>query len=227
MSVLTNRFSVLWFITGVKSVLCCIPYTRLWYEHFPSFLDACKNAGVKHFIKLSFYHARVPGDRFKSVALVREHGDCDEMLIKTIKPEKFIAPVMGGDMADVGLDFEVPNMSYTILYASHLMSNPFTFQGKELRQTVTTPATYFGASSNRGVNYVSPNDVAEVAVRILMAPRDYYNKEYTLTGETIKDQQVAVLLSKVRSYLRLLVFLFSSLGVASLPYNPEETRDYD
>jgi len=48
------------------------------------------------------------------------------------------------------------------------------------------------------VNYVSPNDVAEVAVRVLMAPREHYNKEYTLTGETIKDQQVADLLSKVR-----------------------------
>jgi uncharacterized protein YbjT (DUF2867 family) len=59
------------------------------------------------------------------------------------------------------------------------------------------PTTFYGASGNRGVNYVSPNDVAEVAVRVLLNPRDHYNQEYTLTGsEAITDQQVAGLLSK-------------------------------
>jgi len=105
-------------------VLCCIPYTKLWYKHFPAFLEACKNAGVKHFVKLSFYHARVPGDRFKSVALVREHGDCDEMLIKTIKPEKMVVPVMGADLADVGLDMGLPNMSYVCLRLLDLNRTP-------------------------------------------------------------------------------------------------------
>jgi nucleoside-diphosphate-sugar epimerase len=76
------------------------------------------------------------------------------------------------------------------------MSNPFTFHGKELYDTMK-PTTFYGASGNHGVNYVSPNDIAEVAVRVLLDPRDHYNKEYTLTGpEAITDEQVAGLLSK-------------------------------
>ena len=80
------------------------------------------------------------------------------------------------------------------------MSNFFTFQGRELRSETNNPCTMYGASGNRGVNYVSPNDVAEVAVRVLVAPLEHYNMEYTLTGQkAITDQQVADLLSK---YLR-------------------------
>jgi uncharacterized protein YbjT (DUF2867 family) len=69
-------------------------------------------------------------------------------------------------------------------------------QGKELYDTMK-PTTFYGASGNHGVNYVSPNDIAEVAVRVLLSPRDHYNKEYTLTGpQAITDQEVAGLLSK-------------------------------
>lgn len=47
------------------------------------------------------------------------------------------------------------------------------------------------------VEHRSPNDIAEVAVRVLLSPRDHYNKEYTLTGPApIKEQEVAGLLSK-------------------------------
>ena len=43
----------------------------------------------------------------------------------------------------------------------------------------------------------SPNDVAEVAVRVLLDPRDHYNKAYSLTGPgPVKDQEVAGILSK-------------------------------
>jgi len=43
----------------------------------------------------------------------------------------------------------------------------------------------------------SPNDVAEVAVRVLLSPRDHYNKEFVLTGPSpITDQEVASCLSK-------------------------------
>jgi uncharacterized protein YbjT (DUF2867 family) len=191
-------------LEGVTSVLVTIPYTRNWHQHFEAFLKACTEAGVKHVVKLSFYHARVPGDRFQDVALVREHGHCDTLLIKTAKPESkpgaSIAPIMGPDMADLGLDISRPNFSYTILYASHFMSNPFTFYGHELRREDVKPAVFYGAHADRGVNYVSPNDVAEVAVRVLVAPRDHYNKEYTLTGPThIKDQAVAELIGKYLS----------------------------
>jgi NAD(P)H dehydrogenase (quinone) len=176
-------------LKDVKSVLCTVAYQKDWQQHFPVFLRACVKAGVKHFVKISFYHARKSGDQFQEVPLVKAHGDCDEMLVKLLTPQAFGA-------MDVGVDFTTPHMSYTILYASHFMSNPFVFQGKELRESGSL-ATFYGASANKGVNYVSPNDVAEVAVRVLLEPCQYYNKEYTLTGPAaITDQQVADLIGK-------------------------------
>jgi uncharacterized protein YbjT (DUF2867 family) len=158
-------------LDGVKSVMCTAPYIEKWQERFPAFLQACKNAGVKHIVKVSFYHARSSGDVFQDVPFVRAHGDCDDMLSKS-------------------------GVSYTILAATHFMSNPFVFQGQDLRKD-QKPATFYGASQGKGVNYVSPNDVAEVAVRALLEPKAHFNKEYTLTGsETITDQLVADLLSK-------------------------------
>jgi uncharacterized protein YbjT (DUF2867 family) len=180
-------------LAGVKSVLCTAAYVKDWQTHFPAFLEACKKAGVRHFVKLSFYHARLPGDPFHEVPLVKAHGDCDEMLVETITPS--MENVHMGDI-DVGLDMARPHMSYTILYATHFMSNPFTFQGRELRDSQTL-STFYGASGNKGVNYVSPNDIAEVMVRVLLEPCSHYNKEYTITGpEAITDQQVADLLGK-------------------------------
>jgi len=46
------------------------------------------------------------------------------------------------------------SVSYTILYASHFMSSPFTFQGKDLFDDKMKPSIYYGASGNHGVNYV-------------------------------------------------------------------------
>jgi uncharacterized protein YbjT (DUF2867 family) len=176
-------------LVGVKTVLCTIPYTRHFEKHFPAFLNACLLANVRHFVKLSFYHARVFGDPFQQVPLVWAHGQCDQMLIQKLTPE---VVQIGDDITTIG-----PHMSYTILYASHLMSNPFTFQGHELHSSKTVPVCFYGASGNHGVNYVSPNDVAEVAVRVMLEPRAHYNKEYTLTGpRSIPDQEVASLLSK-------------------------------
>jgi uncharacterized protein YbjT (DUF2867 family) len=180
-------------LKGAKSVLCTTPYTKDWKRHFPAFLEACERAGVRHFVKLSFYHARLSGDPFQQVPLVRAHGDCDDLLVKTVTPA--MESIMSGE-SDVLVDYGSPHMSYTILGASHYMSNPLSFQSRELHET-DTMATFYGASANRGVNYVSPNDVAEVVVRVLLEPRSHYNKEYTLTGpEAITDQQVADLLSK-------------------------------
>jgi NAD(P)H dehydrogenase (quinone) len=180
-------------LKGVKSVLCTVAYTKEWQKHFPVFLKACEKAQVRHFVKLSFYHARIAGDPFQEIPLVKAHGDCDELLIESLSPT--IESFGHGDM-DVAVDFAKPHMSYTILYASHFMSNAFTMQGKELHNSANL-ATFFGASGNRGVNYVSPNDIAEVAVRVLLEPRQYYNKELTLTGpQAITDQQVADLISK-------------------------------
>jgi len=179
-------------LEGVKSVLCVIVYHENWEKHFPVFLEACKKAGVRHLIKLSFYHARL-GDEFAEVPLVKAHGECDQMLIDALTPK--VDSTFEAD-TEVAVDFGTPHMSYTILYASHFMSNPFAFQGEELFDD-KKPVTYYGASGNRGVNYVSPNDVAEVAVRILLNPREHYNREYTLTGpKAVTDQEVAGFISK-------------------------------
>ena len=182
-------------LRGVKSVLVTIPYKEGWSTHFPAFLEACKESCVKHIIKLSFYHANNPDDLFQAVPLIREHGKCDEQLVNMVVPPCEITPVMAAD-ADVAIEFRRTRMSYTILYASHLMSNPLTFQGKELRDDMI-PSTIFGASHGHGINYVSPNDLAEVAVRCLLEPRQHYDKEYTITGPgPITDEQVADLLTK-------------------------------
>jgi uncharacterized protein YbjT (DUF2867 family) len=142
-----------------------------WNSVFPLFLEQCKKAGVKHIVKLSFYHARKSGDAFQSVSLVRAHGDLDEMVVQS-------------------------GISYTILAASHFMSNPFYFQKSELLKD-QSPAVFYGASGGKRVNYVSPNDVADVATQVLLHPQPHRNKEYTLTGpEPIKEEDVAKYLSE-------------------------------
>jgi NAD(P)H dehydrogenase (quinone) len=157
-------------LKGVKSVFCTAPYVQDWEEKFPLFLQACEDAGVKHFVKLSFYHAR-SSEALKFIPFIKAHGECDNMLVKS-------------------------GLSYTILGASHFMSNPLVSQGMELRAD-RSPAAMFGASNGKGVNYVSPNDVAEVAVRVLLEPKPHRNKEYTLTGPyAITDQLVSTLLSR-------------------------------
>ena len=189
-------------LKGVKSVLITIPYTEKWYQNFPAFIKACHDANVKHIVKLSFYHARKHDDIFHEVPLVRQHGHCDQQLIDMVNPAPPLQAFLTNENVPVvsGADLYIrPNMSYTILFASHYMSDPFTFQGIELNSN-NKPCTMYGATRNHGVNYVSPNDVAEVAVRVLLAPKEHYDKWYTLTGPcAIKDQEVASYLSK---YLR-------------------------
>jgi len=160
-------------LVGVKSVFCATPNVRLWHAQFPLFLKACDAAGVKHYVKVSFYNAREKNDVFSQVPSVRAHCLCDELLVS-------------------GQYF---NTTYTILQATHFMSNPLIQQGYNLRAN-EAPATFYGASAGKGVNYVSPDDVAEVAVRVLLCPKDHKNQEYILTGPSaITDQQVASLLS--------------------------------
>jgi hypothetical protein len=57
-------------------------------------------------------------------------------------------------------------ISYTILSASHLMSAPLTSQEHYLRSE--RKLAIYGSSAGKGINYVSPNDVAEVS---FFAPR--------------------------------------------------------
>jgi NAD(P)H dehydrogenase (quinone) len=157
-------------LAGVKTVFCTTPYHKDWKKNFGPFLEACKKAGIQHFVKFSFYHARMSRDPFHNVPLVKAHGDCDEKLIKS-------------------------GLTFTILGASHLMSNPLVFQGNELRAK-QKPAILYGASANKLVNYVSPNDVAECAVRVILEPHSHHNQEYNLTGSIgIAEQEMCQLLS--------------------------------
>lgn len=156
-------------LDGVKTVFCTAPYHRGWKENFEPFLDACKDAGVQHIVKFSFYHAQSQADHFHLVPLVKDHGYCDHLLVKS-------------------------GITFTILEATHLMSNPFVLRGNELRSS-QKPAVLFGASRNKGVNYVGPNDIAECATRAILDPMRHKNRIYTLTGSsTITEQEVCGLL---------------------------------
>lgn len=84
-------------------------------------------------------------------------------------------------------------MSYTILCTSHLMSTPLLHQGRLLKEE----SKFVTASYGMGVNYVSPNDVADAAVVVLLDRKNHRNKTYNLTGPgPTYDKDVAKLLSK-------------------------------
>ena len=168
-------------LKGMHSVYVAFPGVEGMEEKYPKFIAACKKMGVKHVVQLSFYHAmkeesvgminfatrKHTADPFASIPLIKIHGWCDERLVKS-------------------------GLNYAILFASHLMSNPLRYQSDQIRRE----NKFYGASGGKGVNYVSPNDVAEVAVRALLAPKDHYHIGYTLTGATtITDAQVAELIS--------------------------------
>lgn len=141
---------------NITTVFVSTPATHDFDSHFKAFLAACKKAKVHRFIKLSFYHALrtraenpnkyfgdpdylLSRDNFHDIPLVHQHALCD------------------GDLIVGGVDC-------TILFASHLMSNVFEFQGSTLKEK----HEFYGASGGKGVNYVSPNDVADIAVRAIL-----------------------------------------------------------
>ena len=136
---------------------------------FAKFLSKARAAGVKHFVKLSSYHALAKpedptvdfehtdrhDDPYQKIQLVKDHGVCDEMLL------------------------HCPTLDYTILFCSHLASDPLRFQKASLEKE----HKFCGASGgDKGVNYISPNDVAEFAVRVMLNPKDHIRTGYTLTA---------------------------------------------
>lgn len=165
-------------LRGVKSVIITIPYERYWYENFSKFLKACKMANVKHFIKLTFYLSHVNG--FRRIPFVKNHLNCDEMLMRLIMPdEEYLS-----------------QMTYTIISASHFMSNQTINYGIELNGTDALTNVY-SATKTRAANYISPNDVAEATVRVVLSPQDHYNRIYTLLGpELITCASVTQYMSK-------------------------------
>jgi hypothetical protein len=165
---------------GVKSVIITIPYKRNWYKHFSVFIKACKKVNVRHYVKLSFYLSQVPGTR--QIPFVKHHTNCDKILMNMIIP-----------------DVEhVSQMSYTIVAASHFMSNPINSNGSRLSRStdVASSTTLWNASMNRTTNYISTNDVADAVVRVVLAPQDHYNRIYTILGpEWISHYDLAILMS--------------------------------
>ena len=166
-------------LLGVKTVFCTMPHLVDGVDKFHAFTNACKNAGVKNFVKLSFSHALISEadtmkgfamandkeDPYLKVPFIRMHRQCDEHLIRMKFP-----------------------FNYTILFAGHFMSNPTVYQGKNLAEE----HAFYGASHGRRVDYVSPNDVAEVALRAMVNPKKHHKVGYKLNGPNpITDDDVA------------------------------------
>ena len=87
-------------------------------------------------------------------------------------------------------------MSYTIISASHFMSNQTVEYGIQLNGSDPV-ANMYSATKNRAANYISPNDVAEAIVRVVLSPQDHYNRIYTLLGpELVTCPGVTQLMSK-------------------------------
>lgn len=167
-------------LTGVKTVFCTVPHVAGWSDVFPTFLRHCKKKKIEHFIKVSFLRpthawkgvAKAAKEYRDSVPFVNFHGTCDDLL-EAAKNDSRI--------------------SYTILGYSHLMTTPLVMQGKLLREE----HKFVTASYGMGVNYVSPNDVADAAVVCILHQGSHRNKIYNLTGRgPITDHQVCKLLTK-------------------------------
>jgi hypothetical protein len=167
-------------LQGVKTVFCTIPHLENWSEVFPKFLGECKRKKIEFFVKVSFLRqthaykgiAEVASQYRDNVPFVSFHGVCDDLLEQSIKSSR---------------------ISYCILCCSHLMATPLLAQGKVLREE----HKYLTASYGMGVNYVSPNDVADAALVVLLNQKPHRNSVYNLTGPgPVTDARVAVLLSR-------------------------------
>ena len=177
-------------LEDVKTVFVTTPMKPgNWDVHFVNFLDACHRAKVKKIVKLSFYHAiqsRIeahprqcfgseectsePGYEIPSVPFVKKHALCDGDLI--LRKE----------------------FNATIIFATHLMSNVFR-NGFE-RRGLMKSHEFYGASQGKQVNYVSPNDVADIAVKALFDESRSREAHNVLGPFSLKDDEVAPLLSE-------------------------------
>jgi uncharacterized protein YbjT (DUF2867 family) len=167
-------------LSGVKTVFCTIPHVQGWADAFPHFLKQCKKGKVEHFVKISFLR---PTNSFSGVAqaarqyrqnfpFVAFHGTCDDILEQAKSDSR---------------------ISFTILCTSHLMSTPMLFQGKILKEE----KKFITASYGMGVNYVSPNDVADASVVVLLNQKPHRNKVYNLTAaKPIRDSEVVKILDE-------------------------------
>ena len=167
-------------LKDVKTVFCNMPHIENYADYFFKFLDECKKKKVEHFVKTSFLRptksflgiAEIARQYRDNVPFCNFHGRCDDILEQAKSSSR---------------------ISYTILCTSHLMSSPLVFQGATLRKDFK----FVSASYGMGVNYVSPNDIADAAVVVLLNQKPYRNKVYNLTGPgPVTDAQLAKALSK-------------------------------
>lgn len=149
---------------GVSHVYFAIPDHENWQDNFETFLNVMREEKIQHAVKLSICHSFVSKhDPFSKVPLVKVQRETDDKLVQFTK-------------------------DYTIIMASHFMSNPTVYQEDLIRRE----RRFIGASGFKGVAYVSPNDVADVAVRALLAPKGFRKRTLHLTGDkVITDQEVA------------------------------------
>jgi len=167
-------------LDGVKTVFCTLPHIEGWADVFPAFLKTCKDKKIEHFVKLSFLR---PTHDFKGVAEIAKmyrdnvpfvsfHGTCDDILQQAKSNSR---------------------ISYTIICTSHLMATPLLAQGALLRDE----QKYVSGSYGMGVNYVSPNDVADACVVVLLNQKPHRNKVYNITGPgPTKDSEIVEILSR-------------------------------
>jgi NAD(P)H dehydrogenase (quinone) len=160
-------------LEGVNTVFCTLPHMQGWADVFPAFLRKCKDKKVEHFIKVSFLRKGEVGERYRqNVPFVNFHGTCDDILQQAKNDSR---------------------ISYTIICTSHLMSTPLLHQGDLLREQ----HKFITASYGMGVNYVSPNDVADAAMVVLLDRKKHRNTIYQITGPgPTTDADVARLLTE-------------------------------
>ncbi len=169
-------------LENVKTVFVTTPMQPSnWDVHFPKFLDACHRAKVKKIVKLSFYHSikskatnfaseECTADPIHDCQFVKKHALCDADLI--LRQE----------------------FNSTILFATHLMSNVFCY-GFD-REGLKKDKEFYGASKGKHVNYVSPNDVADLAIKAIL-DKSHAREGYNVLGPfPLMDVEVAALLSE-------------------------------
>jgi uncharacterized protein YbjT (DUF2867 family) len=160
-------------VAGVRTVFCSMPHMDLWDDVFPTFVDTCKKAKVEHFVKISFFQAGdIENPYRQTVPFVEFHGTCDDILANAQNDSSF---------------------SYTILAPSHIMATPLIQEGP----TIRNDKKYVTASYGMGVNYVSPNDVADAAIVCLLITKKHRNMTYNLSGPgPVRDVHIARLFSE-------------------------------
>jgi len=176
-------------LEDVKTVFVTTPMKPAnWDVHFPKFLDACHRAKVKKIVKLSFFHAiqsklenprqcfgsqeyvTEPGYGIPTVPFIKKHALCDGDLI-------------------LRKEFDA-----TIIFATHLMSNVFR-NGFE-RSGLMKDHEFYGASQGNKVNYVSPNDVADIVIHAFFDEMHTREAHNVLGPFSLTDKEVASLLSE-------------------------------